>query len=839
MSSAGARSKGARPRKRGVGRGSLLVVASLLVATSAGASIWPSAARRVEQALADPDPEIRRRGARELGELTRAAARRLVGVALADPDVEVRLSAVEVARRIVLVDLGERLSAWLSDPEARIRLAAAEALRELPSENALPALGRASSDADARVRSAVARALGASESAQAVVPLLGRLDDPVPDVRREVVAALGRLGDRRAVVPLLARVMDPVAPVRRVAARALGELADPRAVSALVLVLRDADEGVRVAALDAVGKLGDASAVSSVIAGLDDPAPAVRAAALGALGRLGTPEAFAALVARLGESDIDLDTVLAALERAGPRALPALRGCVDSQSVLGSADGCARALARVGDASDVERVRAALERGALTPAVALGAFGSLGGPSALSPALERLTDPDPSVRIAAVGALIELLDPAHPDGRAVDPLLRALRARGVPAAERALLVRLLGRSGAARAGEPLSRVARESTDILMILAAHTALGELGQRGFDDVLLSGLDHDSGAVRGSAALALRRVASGSTAGRLLERLERPGQDRDAIGIALPGAVSRASDAESLPAKIARLLGASRGPFRDALIEALGATGARALAALGELARSRDAADRAKVAEVLGALPGGQPLLATLAKDPNARVRAAAVWSLGAVEARDSAALLLDGLADPDPAVAANAAAALGRVTARSGATPVAKLCAALPGGPAGVRANILSALRLARAGGGSGSVPCGTEVILRSLRRDPVPAVRSAAARLLFTATEPSAREALARCSEQDESSAVARACSEPPPAAPSTVEPLLVYVVPTGETEPAPLAPFALSFADGTLRLGVADRRGAVFEPRAPRGFVNLALVPAGDFARGM
>src|SRR5688572_35438 len=80
-----------RGRRRASG---VLLLCSVLLAVPASASIWPSAARRVERALADPDVEVRRHGATELGALTRSAARRLAGLALADPDVEVRLLAV-------------------------------------------------------------------------------------------------------------------------------------------------------------------------------------------------------------------------------------------------------------------------------------------------------------------------------------------------------------------------------------------------------------------------------------------------------------------------------------------------------------------------------------------------------------------------------------------------------------------------------------------------------------------------------------------------------------------------------------------------------------------------
>jgi hypothetical protein len=61
--------------------------------------------------------------------------------------------------------------------------------------------------------------------------------------------------------------------------------------------------------------------------------------------------------------------------------------------------------------------------------------------------------------------------------------------------------------------------------------------------------------------------------------------------------------------------------------------------------------------------------------------------------------------------------------------------------------------------------------------------------------------------------------------------PKGTDSVMVYVVPIGESDPSPLAPFALVRADGTMRLGVTDRRGVVFEHDAPRGEVTLA-VPA-------
>jgi hypothetical protein len=110
------------------------------------------------------------------------------------------------------------------------------------------------------------------------------------------------------------------------------------------------------------------------------------------------------------------------------------------------------------------------------------------------------------------------------------------------------------------------------------------------------------------------------------------------------------------------------------------------------------------------------------------------------------------------------------------------------------------------------------------------------VRSAAARLLaLGAPEPLDARALSRCVSEDPSSEVAQVCESPSLAVPAETEPVTVFVVPAGESTPVPRAPFALVLADGSVRLGLTDRRGALLEPRAPRG--ELALTVPAPLAR--
>jgi HEAT repeat protein len=809
-----------------VRRARALVIALALVCPGgpAEASIWPTAERRAARALEDQDVLVRRRAARSLTELPHGAGRRLALLALADQDAEVRVAAVRAAVELGADEIGVRVAGWLTDADTRVRLAAAEALGARPSALALPALARASSDADTKVRASVARALGASGMADAVVPLLGRLDDPAPEVRREVVNALGRLGDQRAVVPLLAKVEDSVGAVRRAAAHALGLLGDARAVSALVLVLRDGDEAVRVAALDAVGRLGDASVVSSVVTVLGSGGPAVRAAAASALGRLATPTALAALVSELGQGDADVEPIVRALGLAGPLGLPVLRACVDGQSEPLVVAGCARALGELGDTGDAERLAAALARGTLTPGAALPALAKLGGERAVPVVLEQLGHPDARVRAEATLALSVLLDPAHPDGRAVDPLRSALRARRVSPSDRALLVRLLGRTGAPRVGPELVRIVREATVPALVFAAVQALGDLGPGPWEPLLLERLDHPDGDVRRAAALSLRRAATAQTLPALLDRLERRAeQDRGALGLALPGAAARAADGRALPRLLA-LLAAARGGERDALIEAVAELPGSAAAWPG-VAASAEAADRAKLAEALAGRAEGHPVLLALARDADPRVRANAAWSLGLSAESAELAVVARLLGDRDGRVAANAAVAVGRLGAREQKDVPAALCPALGDARAVVRAGALTGLRLAGAG-------CDEPVLLRLLAADSAPRVRAAAAALLAARPTPAARAALARCAADDDDGEVAARCAARALGSAPPAQPVIVLVVPPGAATPAPGAPFALRLADGSERFGVADRRGAIYERRAPAGALELGVLPA-------
>jgi HEAT repeat protein len=500
----------------------------------------------------------------------------------------------------------------------------------------------------------------------------------------------------------------------------------------------------------------------------------------------------------------------------------------------GAAAGACLVLAELGGADRSRLVAEALQRGRVPAHVGLRALGMLGDPSALPSALELLEAPSGLVRKAAFEAAAALLDPARPDGRAVDPIVTQLSRPRVALEDRVALARLLGRTGSPRAAPMLGALAGVKEPELR-LEAIAALGQLASGGQDQVLLEALDDEDVRVRLAAATSLGRVAGSSAALALLRRLTAASeQDRGAVGIALSGAMARTTDAPAV-AMVARLLPAVGEASRDVLIEGLGRMpsprAAELLASLAE--RSVSADDRRKVAEAAAGHPEMASLARRLAVDPDPSVQANAVWSLGEVgDATDRP--LLDGmLAHRDVAVAGNAAGALGRLLRRGLPTDPAALCKALDDPRTYVRANVLGALTVAARRCGDG------ERERQLLVFDPSPVVRSGAARLVRAVAAADAAadaRALRRCRFDDRVGAVAAGCrerraAEAPAPARDRVDPTLVFVVPDGRTAPAPRAPFALVRADGLMRLGIADRRGALFELRAPRGKVSLA-VPA-------
>jgi len=265
------------------------------------------------------------------------------------------------------------------------------------------------------------------------------------------------------------------------------------------------------------------------------------------------------------------------------------------------------------------------------------------------------------------------------------------------------------------------------------------------------------------------------------------------------------------------------------RDVLLEGLGRMGVDSAGrALAALAASPSVDDRRKVAEALSGHPGRVDTVRGMLRDADPSVQANAAWSLGTLGDGSDVARLVALVGHRDAAVAGNAVGAMGRMVGRGVMRSVEPLCNSLRDTRPYVRANGLAALRAA-------GKRCADGAMERELLgSDASSFVRVRTAQLLWTvpSTAPAADErGLRRCLLDDRSGEVAIACREAPGATKGESDAVVVFVVSDGRTQPVGRAPFALVFSGGVMRMGLTDRRGAVFEGKAPRGEVELA-VPA-------
>jgi HEAT repeat protein len=432
------------------------------------------------------------------------------------------------------------------------------------------------------------------------------------------------------------------------------------------------------------------------------------------------------------------------------------------------------------------------------------------------------------VRKQALDAAFALLDPNQPDGRAVEPLAAALRDARPSAEERARIAAVLGRTGAPRAVTILAQLA-SAPDLGLRMAAIDALGELGASGADDPLLEALRSHEPEMRLHAAVSLAEAGGAMARDELLTRLDGGDEvDRAAVLTALGGILARVPDERSV-ARLRAVLDFAAGPERDGIITAVGRidrpSGMRALAAA---ASSDEPLDRMAAAILCAAHGAGSQGLGTalttaraLVTDVDARVREQAAWSLGAIG--DPSDLPRLQALTSDPIVAPNATAGVARIAARSNSSSdraAGLLCPLVTSPRALVRANALAGLALAHARCAEGLPE------RKALADDSNEQVRAAAALATATKSSPDDARALRRCARVDPSGFVALRCQtkwNPPTRTRAT----LVYIVPEGLEAPRPGAAYAILLADGLVRTGTADRRGAAFDPAAPEGWLRL------------
>jgi HEAT repeat protein len=307
-------------KPRGVRRWLPALAASLLAGAPLLAQI------EAENRLRDPDPRVRERAARELGENNNPAYVAVLGAVVRDPDEKVRTTVVRALVRMgteaslpplclavrdgipeiryLAIDgivnyylpgyvdtgfggffrsVGQRVQGMFSDvdtavvdPDTRLNAEALDTLRKTVT---------GAPDWDTRIRAA--RALGTLRAREAVPELMEAAFGTNADLTYEVLRAFQKIQDT-SVGPRLSFLLNyPQKKVQQRAAVTLGLLQTREAIPELRALLQNTDDkDVRIAALDALAFMPTAETAPVFQQYLEDREKQMRTSAALGLGRL-------------------------------------------------------------------------------------------------------------------------------------------------------------------------------------------------------------------------------------------------------------------------------------------------------------------------------------------------------------------------------------------------------------------------------------------------------------------------------------------------------------------------------------------------------------------------
>ena len=764
---------------------------------------WPFGEEALFSKLeSSTDTSARLQALRSLS-VQRAHVERAVHIALEDEAVEVRAEGFRIAATHNLTSAEANALDATRATEAILRNRACGVLGLAKTKTHLSALVRLAGDADAEVRIAALTALAAwSDDDEASASIASHVDDATPNVRARAVALLAEHRGSRALGAIAGKLQDSSVDVRLTVARALGDLGDKRAASTLILGLRDSSSDVVRESARSLGALRAEIASSALIALLPSRQPATLRAALLALGRIGTKEAIDALIGELvrGNGDrarLEETPLRRALLSAGDKSRKSLENVLKSGTFWPSTS-AAWILARQADTNG-ELLAEALRRGRIDAEVALDGLSRIGGESALLSGLAALRDGNPSVRFVARAATSAGLRPdvaVHAgDGRAVEPILAAIRVSTSSPAELASLLRLLGMTRAVRAIGTLHAFLA-SDDETIAIAAIEGLSQMNDPKAAEILASKLLHRSADVRLAAASALRRGAAAIDAKHIVNLLNHePAIDRTLALSALSGPVMRGA----APPSAGDALVHARGPERAAWLELA------VLSAPGEI-EARLQTDARSDRRTMTQIPwpktsAMQGLARKLMTDSDPAVRAHTAWQLGELGDATDLARLAQLAKEDDPAAAANAVASYARVASSLGdpekAAAATNLCGWAESAFPYAKANALAGLGLLGA---------------RCAHARPAFA-KSQPLWLQLAAANALGTEGCAELREREETS-----CSPTPPKR-LTRSVALVFVYGPRRNAQTNF-PFSVQFRNGFIRSGWTDARGAFLQPEA-------------------
>ncbi|NLH18044.1 MAG: hypothetical protein GX455_15825 [Phycisphaerae bacterium] len=329
--------------------------------------------------------------------------------------------------------------------------------------------------------------LGDSKDPRAVAPLI--------EILEPKKAAMPGSGNTAAADPATAKVQQAK---QRVGRMDRAETTPARPLDAATMrqytaALRSNNPAERKTAVEQLGQSGDKRAVKLLLSAMQGRDFFARAEILEALGTLGDPQAFPVISASVKAQEVPVRkaAVRALGELGDPRGAELLYQAQTTDPFLRSE--AAEALGRLGTADGVKYLNLATKhKDFFIQKDAQTALDGLGFQHGLEPLIELLQDPDPKVRTLAAQALGEIGDPVaaealknasgDPDAKVAAAIGQAMGATGAATGTpeqrvKVLAAEALGKVGDGRAVEPLIRAMRTGDPALQN-AAGAALGSM-------------------------------------------------------------------------------------------------------------------------------------------------------------------------------------------------------------------------------------------------------------------------------------------------------------------------------------------------------------------------
>jgi HEAT repeat protein len=177
----------------------------------------------------------------------------------------------------------DALTQKLKDPNPQVRRRVTKALGQTGSMSTVDALLQTIEDPDPRVRAAAAIALGSLRHPIVAQRLMDAYASTPPDRQSHLIYAMSQINDIIVVPFLIEQYASANADTRAAIVLALGKLRDARAIELLLKAVQDEDEIVRANAAFGLGAFYTEPVMSTLLFALDDSVEGVRNAAVESL----------------------------------------------------------------------------------------------------------------------------------------------------------------------------------------------------------------------------------------------------------------------------------------------------------------------------------------------------------------------------------------------------------------------------------------------------------------------------------------------------------------------------------------------------------------------------